>query len=320
MCKGYPSSRVNQDVNVKDKSVHGIDFKFDAGSDAKSRKIRLATQGMVSRIANELFTFFGFSVDIEEIWEAGTVGGCISQLPGMPPPATNFVGYRLVSTNDTEKKAAAERSWQFIINQIERLFSDFDEFHIRINLIDKMRNFVRRSIETRNTIVEMQTDGSVALGGMAAIDRGTKMTCNPFTWFVINGNTWINPQQFSDIRVGRFTARFRKTQLERTWGPTLLLIHEMEHLVGTTIEGKLLPGTGTAIYEEDDVMVDVDAFASAHPYLAIRGQYGVGYGMYTITGEKLPDDYKGCKVCKDQPTDKEWIKWPNEAELSTGRR
>jgi len=309
-CNSNPLKMI--DLNGK----AGVEFRFKDNAVA----IQEATKLMVERIAKELSTNFGIAVDVQEITKTETSFWSCSGTPGASPTTITLLGYKLALSSDQAKIDAAQKNWDAALEKRRLLTAKTvepgtDASAISNTLIDRMnklRTFVKDFFKESHTI-DMKTGGDVKLGGFHTSSTRTSVEGNPFTWLTKDKGVWGNSQEF-----GAVGKAISKAQLELIWGPTLLLIHEMEHIVGKTIKGELLPGSAVAIYEEDMVMKDVDEFASAHPDIGIRGQYVVQPGQYTVTGETLGS--KDQKIYSTAPTDKSWVKWATQQQLDTGIR
>jgi hypothetical protein len=183
--------------------------------------------------------------------------------------------------------------------------------------MNKTRDFVRDFFGQDHS-VEMKTGGDVALGAFHTNESRTSVEGNPYLWFVKDGDKWVDPMEYGSNAPNQTGKELEKSRVALTWGPTMLFVHEMEHIVGHTIKGDPLHGGALRAYEEDDIMHDVDEYASAHPDIAVRGQYLVGPEKYTITAETLDKNAK--LPISSPPPDHAWIRWPSQRQLDTGRR
>jgi RHS repeat-associated protein len=310
----------NKPVHLIDPDGHaGVKFSFD-GDDTN---IGDATKEMAERMSRELSKQFGIATEIKPITVKEMRAGCYSGVPGRTF-TEKTVGYELVLSNDTEKQAAAEKHWADQLQNRQDLTrktvdKGTDPAPISRELIAKMtktRDFIRDYLQQDHS-VDMQTGGNVALGAFWTNESRTSMKGNPYTWYVKEGDKWVDPMEYGSDAANPALREREKSRVALAWGPTMLFIHEMEHSVGRTIKGDKL--TGIAGYEEHAVMLDVDEYAGTHPDIAIRGQYGVGSEKYVITAETLPDSADK-RPSISPPSNHAWIRWPSQTQLNTGRR
>jgi hypothetical protein len=287
--------------------------------------MREATRLMANRMSDELRTEFGIATNVTEITETEWhFGGCGCTAPGLGiTRTTKVIGYKLDLSKDAASNAAAQKTWddllaaktQSIISSVEPGVDPGPSVAAVTGYLNEMRNFIKSFLSTDHE-VKMKTGGDVSLGGFSTSWWSrSSVEGNPYNWFVkdAGSGTWVDPLTYGSHLTGAAkTAEESKIRL--TWGPTMLFVHEMEHIVGKTMTGAALPGPTMRVYEEDDVMKDVDLHAQVHPDLTSRDQYTVGPEQYTITGTAAP----GAKPTSSPPTAQSWIRWPSQRQLDTG--
>lgn len=248
-----------------------------------------ATEQVTNRISAELKTYFGLIVDIEKKDD----------------------GFHLKLPDNTTKQINANNIWAAILAERRSSVSDDSVWRIIEEKMNKMRDFIKYFLKESITIdVVSGGDGSYKCNSTR-----TSVTVNPFTWAVLSGGTMVNPIQFGSPTSSRIQI------IDVTWGPTLHLIHEMEHRMNKTIKGGRLPGSAASDYEEDEVRNDIDDYAPYYSSLTFRGCYLARPEKYTITGSK----FSSISANKTTPLSTvdhsdEWVKWPTQGELDNGKR
>ena len=314
---------VNNNPVVKNDPDGQSGVKFNL-SDEDDANLSAATKAMADRMSSEFQNVFGIATEVRPITKKVSTGGCGVFNIGASNTIDKTIGYEIVLSTDSTKMAAADQKWQQILQKrrditAKTVDKGTDPEPISSSMIgqmNKMRDYIKSFLSTDHS-VKMTSDGDVAIGAFHTNESRTSVEGNPYTWFVKSGGAMVDPMQYGSALPDPAIAEVEKSKVRLVWGPTMLFVHEMEHITGKMIKGAALPGAALKPYEEDDVMRDVDEFAGAHPDLTQRGQYSVGPEKYTITAEVLPSGAN--KTPTTSPAaGHAWVKWPSQDQLSKG--
>jgi hypothetical protein len=136
--------------------------------------------------------------------------------------------------------------------------------------------------------------------------RAVSWICfNPFTFFYPNG---------------RPSIRFSSERARAAYSPTLLLLHELNHYLGSNLFGR---GDGTS---EQGAVNDIDTAARGHRGIGLR----ITYEYQDRAGNFIPRGLPGRRTDIDMsgpdsdpnlpvPPGREWVIIPSESTLRSGR-
>lgn len=134
----------------------------------------------------------------------------------------------------------------------------------------------------------------------------SRITANPFTWFLANGRLSMT---FSDDERAR-----------ATYSPTLMLLHELNHREGCMVLASDLCSPDGTDHDHDvierDTVRDVDAVVRDNVGIGQRIDYGsIGPGLRTY----VDSDVATVNLAALPRPNSHWVQWPRLRQLQTGR-
>jgi hypothetical protein len=129
---------------------------------------------------------------------------------------------------------------------------------------------------------------------------GRRILINPFTWFYADGTP---------------SMRFTSERARATYSATVLLLHELTHLWGQMFG--TAPDHQTDSQREQAAVFDADRTMTSHRGVGLRRTYRHGHeGMRAYVDSEVADQEFSVPVRANS----DYVEFPNETELQTGRR
>lgn len=264
---------------------------------AAERDLLAAGGKMVQRMVRELWNYFG--------------------IPSYPNVTSNPLTLRLTSGTHAWDSAYARAFNQLGGGVRQLLSSGVTPSEIqRQQLVLQDRWHVAR----RRLIAFLNVDQTILLGTRSATVPHTaivgaeqqevwgqaKIVMNPFTWFYRNGTESMS---------------YRSERSRAAYSPTLLLLHELSHMIdfGCLFLHHPTSGVCSGVLTDEQVTVeDIDAAIRVHIGIGLR----VNYPRSAVAGRRL---YVDNQVSRDpeplyrQPrAGSQWVEFPSEDTLRTG--
>ena len=257
----------------------------DSGVIAGERELTFATQFLLRRMTVELRNYFGLE----------TFDWCYGD---------ELVAYLQLNSN-ADQSASRTHAAQQLSQGIRRRLTGNTRMEIERNVQDTISHWdvARNRLATLlggDTLTIATKSYSTGPDGtllgfeyLPPCTRGTvstvgwsKITINPFTWFLANG---------------RVSMRFSDERARAVYSPTLLLLHELDHRQGCMFSAPDL------CIAETPTVTDVDR--------SVRGLVEIGQRV-SYAGVS-----PGRRSYADSATrhTSHWVQWPSLSQLQTGR-
>lgn len=324
-------------VRLVDPSGHS-GLKFVSGgatADSSEADLMSATYEMANRTKTELHDYFGIATDM-----AHTTGQLDD--PGGCNPGTAGAKEIRLTLSDPQAQAKAKDALKTRLTEsVKRSNSTLPAADIsklvdeKLKKTEAVRNYLLEALKGDVTVTaQTQLNGktlmgfftkNVAIGG-AGVTKSPDIVANPYTFSVKDSGHLTDAMQSSSSRA------------KAALGPTTQLLHELVHKQQKFISGKPFGDVDRlslgkdAFNEEVEVTKDVDkALEGIDSLVAPRHWYGTGTALLHGREIKVNQGTPGSTYVLDPNgenydlsykdlTGKEWMRWPTDSQLKTGRK
>jgi RHS repeat-associated protein len=307
------------------------------GSDAGDADLMAAGYETVKRIKDELRDYFGIETQMGHHTESTSSGlGCGCSTPGAAGGTTRYSRVTLQLVTDEKAQSAAMQKLRDKLTAIEKPKGGTAEeikrrVDARMGGLAQARNYLIKNLQKGFTL-EAQTSVTIrgktkTLIGMATVadplSISSTMYVNPYTFFREDKGAWVGGIEASSTRASAAV------------GPALQLLHELTHHTEEKVTGGKSPFQWDISAPDEAVAIaDVDkAVKAIEELVAQREWYGVAKKvpdartyLHDVRQNEPGDTYVlgvGGQLYNIDYTDltgREWVKWPSQKQLTTGRR
>jgi hypothetical protein len=271
---------------------NGIHFELDDPGDCDERRLKNATERVVTEIQHELSFYFGIETNIKR--EAGFFSKGWKRLS---LEVSEDKSLQAESQKELETKIIAGWKLKWYMEGKSKAYIN-KEIKNRLKIYRKTRKKIEEYLN-KDEVINIKTINDrrkpLFLGSGDAF-FGKSVDLNPFAWTVkTKSGKWA------------YTMKASSREARIRMGPTIIILHEFQHLFEFSQAENIAMGMPGAKTELDTTVKNVNDLIKFHPFINKRTEYR----------GKMGQRFYGLKNIL-YPQKEEWLDFPTAKELTTG--